>query len=266
MSNANLLITLLVIFSSFLAVAQDEGFEPIKEVGQFKAHMLDHPFEGCPTNSLCVKEMGNLRKSWLKTLSKKNPYKGIERFRKKNGMPLKIWTRDKVLKEPTLIMWDSFCPKHNPKPSSEGLINTEEKIYIAEAWYKNFGTVLKSFKEGDQILVNRAYVLEKDKSVTTYIIPRAEAPLFISDKKLYFTIEEEGHYFGLWISPNGKLRADQTYLPKNFPTEKKCPEELSKAFSAGIKNPKLYQGFFCKAIWDQSSKKFKTIALGWSCN
>lgn len=264
MSIANLLITLFVI-NSWAQGTPDKGSEPIEEVSHFKPHMLDHPYKGCPTNSLCAKKMGELRSKWLKVLSKNKP-SALDKFRKKNGIPVNIWTRDTVLKHPNLIIWDSFCKKHNPKPNTEGLINTEEKIYIAQVWAKNFDDIKKSFKEGNEVLVNRAYVLDESKKVTTYRIPRAEAPLFISDGKMYFTVEEEGNYFGLWVDSRGNIKIDQTYLPKSFPDEVKCPEILSKAFQAGIRNQKLFEGFFCKAIWNQSTKKFNTVALGWSCN
>lgn len=204
--------------------------------------------------------------SWISLLKSKKPISALEKFRRTQGIPLNIWTRDKVLKHPQLILWDSFCPKHNPKPSSEGLINTDQKIYIAQAWSKDFNEVKKNFKEADEILINRAYLLKEDKTVETFMIPRAEAPLLLKDGKLYFTIEEEGNYFGLWIKSDGTLRVDKTYLPKKFPNEVKCPEALSKAFQAGVKNPNLFQGFFCKTLWNQSLKKLSTIAIGWSCN
>lgn len=272
MSDANLLKTLLIILCCFAANAEepapkrDIGFEPIEEVGQFRAHMLDHPFVGCPTNSLCNKEMGQRRSKWLKALKGPKAHIMIEKFRKKNGFPINIWTRDKVIKHNDLIVWDSFCPKHKPKPTADGVINTEQKIYIAQAWYKDFNQIKKSLKEEKEIILNQAYLLDSKGKVTTYTIPRAEAPLFIKDKNLYFTMEEEGSYYGMWISSNGRMKLGKTFLPKNFPNEVKCPEALSKSFKDGIKNQNLYQGFFCKTIWNQSVKKYNTIALGWSCN
>lgn len=265
MSNANILIILSIIFPLFLVSAsEDKGALEIQEVGQFRPHMLDHPFKGCPTNSLCSKEMGSRRMKWLKAIRSPKP-QVAEAFRKAYGMPLKIWTRDKVLKDPALITWDSFCSKHNPKPSSEGLINTDQKIYISEIFAKNLSHVGPLYKEPSQIMMNRLYLLE-DKKVVSYLIPRSEAPLFIDKKKLYFTIEEEGSYFGLTISPSGSLKVIATSLPKNFPDEIKCPEALAKAFQEGIKNQKLYEGYFCKALWDRSKKTYTTMAIGWSCN
>jgi hypothetical protein len=265
MSDANILIILLTFFPLFLVAAADEkGEEPIQEVGQFRAYMLDHPFKGCPTNSLCSKKMGARREGWLKAI--RSPKASVaEKYRSRIGMPIKIWTRDKALNDPSLITWDSFCPKHNPKPSSEGLINTTEKIYISEIFAKDLTSIGKLYKEGDQVLLNRLYLLD-NKKVISYLIPRTEAPLFVENKKLYFTIEEEGSYFGLYISSSGELEISPTSLPKHFPDEVKCPEALAKAFQAGIVNKNLYQGYFCKALWDRSKKAYITMALGWSCN
>lgn len=265
MSDANLLIILWIIFPLFSVHAADEkGVLPIQEVGQFQPHMLDHPFKGCPTNSLCSQNMGAKREKWLKAL--RSPKAATaENFRKQFGMPIKIWTRDTVLKDPSMITWDSFCAKHNPKPSSEGLINTDEKIYITEVFSKDLNKIGSIYKEGPQVLLNRLYLLD-GKKVIPYLIPRSEAPLFIEKNHLYFTVEEEGSYFGLWISPKGTLRISETFLPKNFPDEVKCPEPLAKAFQAGIKNQNLYQGYFCKAIWNRTKKAYSTMALGWSCN
>ncbi len=265
MSDANLLIILSIIFPLFgLHASEGKAVMEVQEVGQFQPHMLDHPFKGCPTNSLCKEQMGSLRQRWLKAIRSPKPAVA-EAFRKKQGMPIKIWTRDTLLRHPSLITWDSFCPKHNPKPSSEGLINTDEKIYISEVFSTDLSLIGKTYKEGPQVLLNRLYLLE-DKKVVTYLIPRAEAPLFIENKKLYFTIEEEGSYFGLEVARDGKLGITATSLPKNFPDEIKCPEALAKAFQKGIINQKLYQGFFCKALWDRTKKKYATMAIGWSCN
>lgn len=180
-------------------------------------------------------------------------------------MPIKIWSRDKVIKNQGLITWDSFCSKHNPKPNSEGLIDTAEKIYISEVFAKNLLEIGSKYKEGPEILLNRLYLLD-GKKVLSYLIPRSEAPIFMDKKKLFFTVEEEGSYFGLSISQKGDLKIVETSLPKNFPDEIKCPKELSKAFKEGIKNPRLYEGFYCKALWDRSKKKYTTMAIGWSCN
>jgi hypothetical protein len=265
MSDANILIILSIFFPLFLVTAsEDKGALEIQEVGQFRPHMLDHPFKGCPTNSLCSETMGSKRKGWLKAIRSPKP-SVANTFLKTHGMPVKIWSRDKVLKDPALITWDSFCSKHNPKPSSEGLINTDQKIYISEIFAKNLSSIEKLYKEDSQIMMNRLYLLDK-KKVVSYLIPRSEAPLFIDNKDLYFTIEEEGSYFGLTISPSGSLKVIATSLPKNFPDEIKCPEALSKAFQAGITNKELYEGYFCKALWDRSKKAYTTVAIGWSCN
>src|SRR5690606_12032980 len=67
--------------------------EPVDEVPEFKDYMMDHPFEGCPGGSKCLKTTGEKRKIWTNLLKgKKNRLKQLESQRQKVGVPLALWS------------------------------------------------------------------------------------------------------------------------------------------------------------------------------
>ena len=78
----------------------------------------DHPHAGCPINSKCNKDLGIKRQNWIKFLrsvtlkTKKNDF---QKFQRKYGLPLNIWTTQKAHKDPSIIQWDSPCRGHRIK-------------------------------------------------------------------------------------------------------------------------------------------------------
>lgn len=253
MNKAKLLIILVTFFSCNESFAQNKKHEPFKAAATFKTHMMDHPIKGCPTNSICSKELSKLRRDWLKLLVKKSPANSLERFRLKHGMPLKVWVKYMEKAQPKLIVWDSYCENHK----------LSQKIYIAEAWYKSFADIKK--EKNEKVFIQKIYLLNKNQ-VTSYLSPRRESPLFMHGDEFYYTLEYESLYFGLWLGQKGKVRIAETETPVNFPEETACPKLLTMAIEAQKTFKNLYKGHFCKSIWDRKSKSFKTIAVNWSCH
>ena len=146
------MLTIAVIFLSFMFALFVEGSTDKDLSPQFKPHMLDHINEGCPTNSSCLPQTGKRYKQWIDFLKKKSP-KGarrwtiLENFRKKNSIPLEVWSFPQAEKTEGLIHWDGHCPNHNKKDS---------KIQMALALTKNFTDLAKLEREG-KIYIPRAF-------------------------------------------------------------------------------------------------------------
>lgn len=226
----------------------------------------------CPENAICSKEMGQKRKRWLTFLKKieleKTPSskaKKIEQYRKREGIPLGIWMKAKAKgkgkgktrgKEVDVISWDSFCPRHQ----REG-----QELYIGEVFAKDFKTLTPS----TFLVVDSAYKLKRTgNGVARYPIPRGETPSHISGTKLVFAQEYEGHYYFLKTGPQG---ATQVVLPPSLSSQNlkesreiDCPKRLSGHFKKS-KNHPLYQGHFCKAIWNTELKVYETMLFPWPC-
>jgi len=97
-------------------------------------------------------------------------------------------------------------------------------------------------------------------------IPRGDTPTFIDNGYYYFLREDEGKYYGLRINSEGSLKVSKVEVIKETPKEAVCLKEQVDQFLREAPSPTFYQGYSCKSIWDKSSKTYKTILFGWSCN
>jgi hypothetical protein len=251
----------LILSILFLSICSTAAFAdsppPIKKV-PFLAHMLDHKNIGCPENSSCNKETGALRQKWLDRLRlhAKDQKVSLEAHRKKYGIPINVWTRQDAKLTGPFIHWDSHCKQHR---------KSLNPILLSQVITKNLGTLAKKYQDKSGLIISKAF-LQGTGNIKNYQIPRGERPLYIRSGKLGFTIEEEGHYFGIEFNSNGSFKITKTLQPKNFPQDVACPSSLIE-YSKTQNFPKnLYQELYCIAVWDVLKKKFQTIMVGWSCS
>ncbi len=229
---------------------------------QFKPHMLDHVYQGCPTNSSCPPRTGKRYKKWVDLLKQskiKNTkhWTTINRFRQKQGIPLEIWSFPKGEKTEGLIHWDSHCQNHN----QEG-----KKIQIALALAKDFKEVRKLEKNSQKIHIPRSLLLESSGKIKVYMVPRGIGPLYLNGKSLMYTKETEGVYYGLRIGPRGELSIVDPAVPRHYPKSVDCPDKLVKKFSHHSPPKELYTGVYCQSFWNQKTNIYQTMIFGWSCN
>lgn len=230
----------------------------------FKPYMLKHYNEGCPTNSTCTKEMGRRYKKWSKALRtnahSKKITKALERFRKKNGIPFEVWITKTDKHHPDLIAWEGNCNYHN----REG----EKKIKIGVAMIKNIDD-LNGLEKEKIIATRKLYRLNvTGNKVTRYRIPQNDTPLYLDGDNLIYQRSEDGIYFGLSITPAGKLAIVDTITPPEFPKSLACPKLLKEAQKDHPEDfeQEIYAGVYCQKTWNRSRKKFETLLLGWSCD
>jgi hypothetical protein len=116
------------------------------------------------------------------------------------------------------------------------------------------------------LIFSKAVMLDSDKKTYPITVPRGDAPLFIKDGSLFFLREDEGFFYGLLINREGNFKVIKNESLGLPPKEVTCNQEMVAEFFREAPSPNFYQGYFCKEIWDKTSKNYKTLLLGWSCN
>lgn len=217
-------------------------------------------YEGCPENAYCKKETGATRKSWIEQLKNFSAGKISEQklndfIQSEYGLPVSGWAREEASLYPNILMWDSPCKQHR---------SSSNKYYIAEVFRKNLTP--NDLKELPNIFFSRAILTDSNNRPYSIVVPRGDAPLFIKDGSLYYLREEEGIFYGLLIDKDGRLKITKNDTSTNPPKEKACNKEQEALFYRESPGANFYQGTFCKEIWDKSTKSYKTMLLGWSCN
>lgn len=259
-----IILNLLALILSFHCYASKN--QEIKKE-KFKRHMLFHPIEGCPTNSNCTKKAALLRKKWIEiihsqALSSSKKIKKLKKFKRKFGILIPIWASPLGARDTSVISWRSPCSHHTKKG--------EEKIYIAETFLKNIKN--KFVLQNNKFIPQKAFLLDKNRSsnnfsIKEFFIPRDDTPLFIKKNDLFFQLEYEGAYIGLHIKGDGKMTLSNEKIPRNnFPENVVCPQILVDKFKSETTAKSLHLGHFCQAIWDKTSKNYKTMIFGHSCN
>lgn len=217
-------------------------------------------FEGCPENAFCKKETGINRKKWIEELKnfamgKISEQKINSYIQSEFGLPVSGWAQEEASLLPNILLWDSPCRQHS---------KATNKYYIAEVFRKNFHA--HELKELPNLFFSRAILMSESNTPYAVVIPRGDAPLFFKDNQLYFLREEEGNFFGLLISKDGKFKVTKSESSAKAPKEIECTKEQIALFNRESPGPNFYQGTYCKEIWDTTNKIYRPVLLGWSCN
>lgn len=232
------LIILFMIQVQIIAQVVDENFKP---------HMVIHINKGCPQNSSCTKVMGELQQKWEEAIATKSQ-KNVRNFIKEHGAPLSLWTTEKESID--TITFDSRCKNHRKKDSI---------IYEA----LRFTKAPVNFRKSSNDLPNLA-IIKKGKDHKVFVVPRKSLPLAINKDKLQYLQDVNGTYYTLSI---GQESLDISFeLPQSKEIlSSKCPQSIIKKFESMNINKDLFQGVYCKEIWDLSKKAYVTMGFGWSC-
>ncbi|MBH47035.1 MAG: hypothetical protein CME71_02565 [Halobacteriovorax sp.] len=245
-------ILCLSLFLPAIVFAQDTGTEPVEEVPEFKLHMIDHPFEGCPGGSKCTEETGKHRKAWHDTLKTKRLSRSID-FHQKFGVPMAMWSQPVSPVTKGLALWDSPCSHHNLENS---------KIFLAEVMTTNF----EKLAQQRNLLIGKAVLRKSSTEFIQYPIPRAEAPIYLKSNKMIYSADLDGEYYFYSIAADGSVEIVKGEKPARFPENIQCTEDMVQAFKKIPYPENLFKGASCKSIWDMDSKSFKSIVYGWSCS
>ncbi|CBW26967.1 hypothetical protein BMS_2161 [Halobacteriovorax marinus SJ] len=230
-------------------------FSVFAEEVKFLPYMAEHENLGCPSNSQCSKKIGLIRHQWINIAKSNSPnkLKRMNNFINSYGALIPVWGRESSQANKELILWDSSCKNHN----NEKL----ESMKLIEVYSKN----INSLKDQKDIFIPNALRLNKKKPTTRKVI-RGDAPVLIDGDDFLYIKESEGFYYGLRLKSNGEIRVEETPKVTNYPSEIKCSDEHTKALLSMSPVKNLYQGSYCKIIWNRKSKSYETLAFGWSCD
>ncbi len=217
-------------------------------------------YPGCPENSFCQKNTGEVRQKWIDNLDLFSRGKISESalnstLQNNQGMPIGSWAFEEASVLPNIMMWDSPCPQHRKEAS---------KFYISDIFRKNLKT--SELKDIQSLYFSKAYGITNDKKIFSVVFPRGETPLFSENGKYYFLQEEEGKYYGLLVSPDGDLRITSVQSTKDFVRDAVCVKEQVDLFLREAPSPTFYKGYVCKEVWDKTQKTYRPMLFGWSCH
>lgn len=222
---------------------------------KFLPYMAEHENLGCPSNSKCSKKIGIIRHQLLGIAKSgdKDKIKKMRSFISSYGILLPVWGREKAQKNNDLILWDSSCKAHNKEKL--------ESMKLVEVFSKN----LNSLDKEKDLFIPRAIMADR-KSKRVRSVIRGDAPILIDGDDLIYIQEIEGFYFGLRLDIKGNIRIEDAPKVSNYPSEVRCSDEVTKELLSLSPVKHLYQGAYCKIVWNKKSKKYETLALGWSCD
>lgn len=220
--------------------------------------IIDHP--GCPENSYCQKSAGVARTEWSK-LIKQFTEKAISPLQINNqlnastGHLIPIWGKKNARENPLAMLWDSPCKNHRAP---------YDKFFLGELFVKDLS--IETENKFSDFHFSKLITINNNGEAVAYPIPRGDGPLLLINDEWYFTKDEDGHFYGLYISKTGQIRIGRTQKVTHFPTEIKCPSEFIQLFQRKAPHLHFYQGTICKNIWNETLKRTEPILIGWSCN
>lgn len=252
-----LFLFLIALLSLPTLMAQDD-LPPLVEEQEFQPHMIDHEHLGCPPNAHCNKDYGARRNAWteqvknLRQASQEEVTQKLGVLLTQVGMPVSVWATPQSLQLKEVASWNSPCRHHN--------LETGE-IFLGEVFIRHLNEI-----PGDQeaIIANRTWIEGSDPP-QAYLTFQGALPSAIKKNRLYYTREENGVYYGVLVSNSGELQITKQLSPTQPPREVHCPQSLLNAWKSWDAAQKIYQRPYCRAIWDEDQKTFKTLIVGWAC-
>lgn len=225
---------------------------------QFKPHMLDHLHEGCPANANCSADYGKARQIWRSAIDKilandkTQSAVTLEQVRKDIGMPFSVWAKPESLKDQSISSWESSCRRHN--------LETGE-VYWGEILIQN----LNQRDEADQPFIFNRLAIEIDGKPSLVRTLRDSLPSMMVNNQLYYIHGEAGVYYGLLINHKGELNIIEPLSVPQAAREVPCPDQLKAQLENWPSFSLLFERSYCRAIWDDTDKTWRTLAVGWSC-
>lgn len=264
-------VTFLLFFLTFNALSQPapriEVIANPKSIEDF-----DHQYKGCLENSECDQVMGLQLTRWKELIKKlkdekmEGPKKAqfLELYRQKYGLPVEFYTGQKSQLGYRPLLFNSPCKEHNLKDKEKIL----RGISFIKSISKDKAMVWRDQTQVEvpvgELLRPQTISLYNGQSVTDFLIPIGDQPLFVKDKNIYLLKEEDSYFYILKISPEGEWRVEHLdFTTLNQYEEKRsevsCPKEIKKGPTKdfGIE--------YCKTIWDEDTKKTVIVRLHQGC-
>ena len=213
------------------------------------------PAEGCPYNTLCSKEMGQIRKNWrgILTSHKKRSQK-IQKFLKSQGTPINFYITSPLEKEESqkMLQWDSSCPNHNLKKA---------KISIGQKFINSF----KELSKNSKLIVPTVIVEVSSKKSLSFPLSQGVFPSFLRKNRIFSVMSFEENYYTLSTSAKGDIKIHSNEINNRHPEQVQCPKSLIETLKSYQYPKNLTAGYYCRNIWDQTTQMFKPAIFSSFC-
>ncbi len=256
-----LLLALLPLVSTYAQSALD----------QFEA--VSHENKGCPENSECDAEMGQLLEQW-KSLARRwqTTEKGRTLFAKelvlittKRGWPSEFYARPGVRSTLAPALVSSACSQHRSKNPAESLMRGIGFIKAVENEHVVFtkGNTEFRLKLGEAVFLQTVIWHKPAGGTQHYYLPLEEKPLYIDGEELVSLVESEDLYVLLTLGPSGQWKfqaAPEFGLLQYHENQEEvpCPK-------GAIGPPIGFLRTFCKKITNKQGTPAGLVQLFWAC-
>ena len=196
----------------------------------------NHENIGCPENSICSKEMGELILEYENSLKESK----LTHFYKNHGIP--VSGIRKKIQNPTEkniyeAVWDSPCDYRKEKKSNY------EQVQIFTKNLKSAPLIFPQY-----ILINQ------EGKLTTFYASNDDSVLGVEDNNLIFNRLIEDQYYQYQINSKGDIFPSKEVEIKTFGKKVVCTKELITQIS-GLFQPVDQNRINCRQIYDSKGKK-----------
>lgn len=251
------LISLILIATCTSASADNFSTGHLRRLEQISNPTLsdlEHEFPGCPANSFCTKETGELMQKWQKKVksvegsSATTIHKQVQSFMQENGVPIMgLVAKENVPQiQKQSILWNTRCRQHRNKQ--------EVLVFKAISFLKKIVP--------DQSHIYPKVQVKTPKGIKSFYLPFDETPIMMKDDQLIVGQDQEDIFYHLWIDDKGNIsvrHVDHELLGKaTLQIERaKCQKKA--------KPDSIFAVNICKKIWDATSGQMIDVEIEWSC-
>lgn len=258
----------LLLAPLYVSAANKTSLSP-----QEQLEALSHTNKGCPENSDCDAEMGQLLDQW-KRLAERwlTSDKGRALFPKelalvtnKRGWPAEFYARPSIATTLAPVLNTSPCPQHRSKNPIETLLRARAFMKGVKDGHAIFtkGAAEFNLKIGEAIFLQQVVWFHTDKTQKTYYIPLGEKPIYVEGENLVALVESEDLYALLTTTPQGQWLfspAPESGLSQYHDglEETSCPKDAAPI-------PTGFSKTYCQKITQRDGTPAGVVQLFWAC-
>lgn len=257
-----------VVFSQILLATTSA---PKNALEQYEA--IAHVHKGCPENSQCDAEMGQLLESWKNSASRWAQFKGptsvlnqeLAQWISNTGWPTEFYAHEAISSTLAPILYTSSCSQHRKPQAQTVLLRAQAFVKGSDAGelIAVKGKTEYRLKLSDSLVAQTVIHHRPDKTQVRFYLPLGERPLYIDNDELVTLAESEDFYALLMIPKAGAWRAqalagEPVSDYQDFQTDVACPTNAPSTLTG-------FQKTYCRTISDKNLKPNGVVQLFWDC-
>jgi len=262
------LISLGLVLAPLCVYANKPSLSPLQQLEE-----LSHTNKGCPENSECDAEMGQLldqwkrlAERWLSTDKGRALYpKELALVTNKRGWPSEFYARPTIAATLAPVLNTSSCPQHRSKDPTETLLRARAFLKGTHDGHAIFtkGAAEFRLKLGEAIFLQQVVWHHLDKSQKTFYVPLGEKPIYVEGENLVALVESEDLYALLTTTPQGQwtfAAAPESGISQYHDglEEIPCPKEA-------VAIPTGFSKTYCQKITQRDGTAAGVVQLFWAC-